>query len=250
MMVALVVLTEVSLALLIILGAVARKAMQRRARDRAAVNTLVNNIKTQRPARAQKLVEHLGNSGSLDEALPRANELIKAQNHFYQYVIDLYLSRDSKALSGFDHRLEELMEQYATVVVTHATHETETVPDPAMVATIEKLSQDAAAMSARIEELQNENAELHAHLKGAEQELDQLGREYISAFNRTKKPGAVSGHPGEVEAETQSPNTEPSPVETAPAAERHDTGLLEDLNLGELIGNDAGPIIDESATKT
>lgn len=254
MMVALVVLTEVSLALLIILGVAARKALQRRARDRAAVNTLMNSIKAQRAARTQKLAEHFGRSGSFgdEEALARASELIKSQNCFYQYVIDLYSSRDSEALSGFDHRLEELMEQHATVVLTHATHEAETVPDPAMLATIEKLSQDTAAMSARIQELENENAELHAHIKGAEQELDQLGREYVSAFNRPKKPGAANGPTTPIEPEARLPDTEPLPplVEVMPGTERRDTGLLEDLNLGELIGNDAGPIIDDNAAKT
>lgn len=254
MMVALVVLTEVSLALLIILGVVARKALQRRARDRAALNTLVTSIKTQRAARTQKLAEHLGRSGSFgdDEALTKASELIQHQNRFYQYVIDFYSGRDSEALSGFDHRLEELMEQHATVVLTPATHEAETGPDPAMLATIEKLSQDAAAMSVRIQELENENAELHAHIKGAEQELDQLGREYVSAFNRPKKPGAGSGPTTPIEPEVGLPDTEPlpPPVEVMPGTEKRDTGLLEDLNLGELIGNDAGPIIDDNPAKT
>ena len=253
MMVALIVLTEVSLALLIILSVIARKAMQRRARERAAVNTLVTSIKTQRAARTQKLAEHLGQSSSFgdDEALARASELIKSQNRFYQYVIDLYLSRDGQALSGFDHRLEEFLEQYATVAVTHATHEAETAPDPAMLATIEKLSQDAAAMSARIQELENENADLYAHIRGAEQELDQLGREYVSAFNRPKNPSEVRAQAAPVEPEARLPDTEPlsPPVEAAPVVARRDTGLLEDLNLGEMIDNNAYPTLDESPTK-
>src|SRR3569833_2648614 len=85
MMVALVVLAEVSLALLIILGLVAWKALQRRARDRAAVNTLVTSINTQRSSRTQKLTERLknNNQNNNDDALTKANELIKKQGRGY-----------------------------------------------------------------------------------------------------------------------------------------------------------------------
>src|SRR3569832_1775004 len=147
MMVALVVLAEVSLALLIILGLVAWKAFQRRARDRAAVNTLVTSINPPRTARTQKLTERLKSGGQIsdDDALTKANELIKKQNRFYQDAIDLYFNRNNEVLSSLDSRLEDLMEQYATVVVTQTF--CETAPDPATAEALEKLSNDVAAMS-------------------------------------------------------------------------------------------------------
>jgi len=265
MMVALVVLAEVSLALLIILGLVAWKALQRRARDRAAVNTLVTSINTQRSARTQKLTERLKSGGQIsdDDALTKANELIKKQNRFYQDAIDLYFSRNNEVLSSLDSRLEDLMEQYATVVVTQTN--SETAPDPATAEALEKLSKDVAAMSGSIDELRNENAELHRQLKAAEQELDQLGREYVSAFNRTKElEAAASGEAAPVDEEALLRNMDvPPPISTsAPAAvptageviaatneEKADKGLLEDLNLEELIGKDAGPAIDGGAAQ-
>src|SRR3569833_2495110 len=102
MMVALVVLAEVSLALLIILGLVAWKALQRRARDRAAVNTLVTSINAQRSARTQKLTKRLKSGGqlSVDDALTMANELIKMQYRFNQDSIDRGGGRGGEGRGG------------------------------------------------------------------------------------------------------------------------------------------------------
>src|SRR3569832_1229330 len=115
MMVALVVLAEVSLALLIILGLVAWKALQRRARDRAAVNTLVPSISTQRSARTQKLTDRLKSGGQIsdDDALTKANEHNKKQNQKKQNTNKQKNSRNNEVLSSLDSRLEDLMEQYA-----------------------------------------------------------------------------------------------------------------------------------------
>src|SRR3569832_2783289 len=120
MMVALVVLAEVSLALLIILGLVAWKALQRRARDRAAVNTLVTSINTQRSARTQTLTERLKSGGqiSADDALTKASELIKKQNRFYQDAIDLYFSRNNEVLSSLVCCFVVLLVFFVLVVVT------------------------------------------------------------------------------------------------------------------------------------
>lgn len=259
MMAALIVLAEVCLALLITLGVVMWKAWQRRTRDRAAVNTLVSSINTQRSARAQKLTERLKSGGQLSDAdvLTKANEFINKRNRFYQDAINLYFNRNNEVLSSLDNHLEELMEQYATVVVTHTNNET--VSDPTAGA-IEKLSKDVAAMSVGIDELRSENAELHRQLNAAEQELDQLSREYASAFNRTKELEAAPADEEIMLRSIEPPSLKSSATSVPQAAgdgvpvfaatsEKQDTGLLEDLNLGELIGKDAGPSIDAGIAK-
>lgn len=258
MMTLVVVLAELTLALLLILGILAWKFALRRAQEREAVNHLVASISTSRPERTQKLTDRLRSCGQLsdDDALGKANELIKKQNRFYQDTIDLYYHRNHELLSSLDGRLEDLLEQYSTIVITKPGDEA------AMIATneaIEKLSRDVAAMTKNIEELRTENEMLHRQLNAAEKELDQLGREYVSAFNINKnKTGAGGPESDEVpqaepaapsdmdvaQQETESPALvadEATAQQSNSARLEQERGLLADLDLTELIGKDAGP---------
>lgn len=255
-----VVLAELTLALLIILGLVAWKGWRRRSRERDAVQTLVTSIQSNQPARVEKLTHRLKSGGQLsdDDALVKADALIKQQNRFYQEAIDLYYSRNHEVLSRLDHRLEALIEQYgATFGAQPAAAE-----PGANAEAIAQLSRDVAAMSKDIEKLRTENTELHRQLKAAEQELDQLGREYVSAFNRQRE-AAAGAVPAAAAAATAAadaiapPPPEPIPAvtpaesEAAPTAKladgASDQGLLADLDLSELVGKDAGPATTPSS---
>lgn len=244
-----VVLAELTLALLIILGLVAWKGWRRRSRERDAVQTLVTSIQANQPARVEKLTHRLKSGGQLsdDDALVKADALIKQQNRFYQEAIDLYYSRNHEVLSRLDHRLEALIEQYGA---TFGAQPAAAEPGGNAEA-IAQLSRDVAAMSKDIEKLRTENAELHRQLKAAEQELDQLGREYVSAFNRQREAAAVAVPAAAADANELPPLPEPIPAvtpaepEPPPAARladgASDQGLLADLDLSELVGKDAGP---------
>jgi len=178
-----IVLAEISLVLLIVVGVIGVKTFNRRRRDHAAVKTLVISIKANQPARVEKLAGMLKDSNHLsdDDALNKANELIKKQNKFYQDAIDLYFTRNNEVLSKLDNRLEDLLDQYQGLL-KFTTTDNGTVDAEAM----DRLSKDIAALSKELEELRTENATLSTQLKAAEHELDQLGREYVSAFNKPK----------------------------------------------------------------
>ena len=183
MMTLTIVLAEITAVLLAVVIVITVKALRRRRRDRDAVKTLVISIKANQPARIEKLAEMLKDSNHLseDDALKKANELIKKQNKFYQDAIDLYFTRNNEVLSKLDNRLEDLLDQYQGLLKISTT-------DNAGVDTeaMGQLSKDIAALSKELEELRAENSELSTHLKAAERELDQLGREYVSAFNKPK----------------------------------------------------------------
>lgn len=178
-----VVLAEISLLLLTVVTVIAIKAFKRRCSDQEAVNTLVISIKTNQPARVEKLAGILKDTSQLsdDDALNKANELIKKQNKFYQDAIDLYFTRNNAVLSKLDNRLEDLLDQYQGLL--KVSNGDETSVDSGAV---EQLSKDIAALSRELEELRAENASLSNQLKAAENELDHLGREYVMAFNKPR----------------------------------------------------------------
>ena len=184
-----IILAEISLVLLVVLIVIAGKALARRRRDQAAVSTLLTSIKTNEPKRVEKLAGVLKDSSHLndEDALNKANELIKKQNMFYQDAIDLYFTRNHEVLSKLDSRLEGLLSQYQGMI-TVSGGEKPTVDSEA----IGQLSKDIAALSKEIEELRAENGHLTEQLKAAENELDQLGQEYVSAFNKPKVRKAKS----------------------------------------------------------
>lgn len=183
MMTLTIVLAEIATVLLAVVIVITVKALRRRRRDRDAVKTLVISIKANQPARVEKLAGMLKDSNHLseDDALSKANELIKKQNKFYQDAIDLYFTRNNEVLSKLDNRIEDLLDQYQGLLKIGTT-ENAGVDTEAMG----QLSKDIAALSKELEELRSENASLSTQLKAAEHELDQLGREYVSAFNKPK----------------------------------------------------------------
>ncbi len=283
----LIVMGEIALVLLIVLGAVLWKSLRKRTHERAAVSALVKSISDNQPARVEKLAGRLKDGAQLDDAdaLAKANELIKKQNRFYQDAIDLYFSRNNEVLSSLDHRLEDLMDQYHAFITP--SEDTGNAAPAISNEALEKLSKDIAGLTKDVEGLRSENTDLHRQLKAAEQELDYLGREYVSAFNKNK-----AANEGEGEQEITALNTvekdvaavvnataldaldkisaeplEPSSAsgdektegENAPEVaseadagtdtsppleadeEKQDQGLLVDLDLSELVGEDAAP---------
>lgn len=271
MMTWLIVLGEAVLILLIVLGVMAWRALRKRARERAAVGTLVKSITDNQAARAEKLANRLKDSAHLDDAdaLAKAHELIKKQNRFYQDAIDLYFNRNNEVLSRLDHRLEDLMEQYHIFVSPAQPEANPGLPEVDKVA-LEKLSTEIAELTKNVEGLRGKNAVLHQQLKAAEQELDHLGREYTSAFNKDKSAkaeprgltdvaqtaplmdelftspssaampatGSASSRDGGDEAAKDRQDAD----EQRPAdPDNQDRGLLADLDLSELIGEDGTP---------
>ena len=178
-----IILAEITLVLLAVVAVISVRALKKRRRDRDAVKTLVISIKANQPSRVEKLAGMLKDSNHLsdDDALNKADELIKKQNKFYQEAIDLYFSRNNEVLSKLDNRLEDLLDQYQGLLKVTTADNSGVNPEA-----MEQLSKDIAALSKELEELRTENAALSTQLKAAEQELDQLGREYVSAFNKPK----------------------------------------------------------------
>lgn len=216
MMTLTIVLAEITIVLLTVVVVISVKALRRRRRDQDAVNTLVISIKANQLARVEKLAGMLKDSSHLseDDALNKANELIKKQNKFYQDAIDLYFTRNNEILSKLDNRLEDLLDQYQGLLKISIT-------DNAGVDTeaVGQLSKDIAALSKELEELRAENVTLSTQLKAAEHELDQLGREYVSAFNKPK----VDKVKDERKEESQAAADERSAAENAAAATARST---------------------------
>lgn len=206
-----IVLAEITAVLLTVIAIIGIRALRRYRRDQAAVNTLVINIMENQSERVAKLATLLKNSNNLsaDAAQNRASELTKKQNKFYQDAIDLYFTRNSEILAKLDTRLENLLENYRTLL----NESTENKVDTAVV---DKLSQDIAALTSEIGELHTENTNLNTQLQAAEKELDQLGREYISAFKKSKvekpKTEASEGNTGPDDGQTPAEAIEDIPV--------------------------------------
>ena len=179
-----IILAEITIVLLGVVTVIGVKALRRRRRDQDAVNTLVISIKANQPARVEKLKGILIDSSNLSEedASEKANELIKKQNKFCQEAVDLYLTRNNEILSKLDNRLEDLLGQYRGFLKITTQEDVRVDPEA-----MEQFSKDIAALSKEIEELRTENSTLSTQLKAAEDELDQLGREYVSAFNKPKQ---------------------------------------------------------------
>jgi cell division protein FtsB len=231
-----IVLAELCLVLVIALAVIAVRALRRRRRDRAAVETLVTSIKAQQPARVEKLAEALKNSAQFndEDALSKANEFIRKQNRFYQDAIDLYFTRNHEVLSKLDGRLEELLSQYQALTTPGEGHDN---------AKVEQLSKDIASLSRDLESLRTENATLTEQLKAAEHELDQLGREYVSAFNRPKggavgPPAAEQVHEmetGNAEWETHAEAQTGAEPEAVVVEEAKSEDALTDMDLIDLL---------------
>jgi hypothetical protein len=200
-----IILAEITTVLLAVVIVITVKALRKRRRDRDAVKTLVISIKANQPARIEKLAGMLKDSNHLseDDALNKANELIKKQNKFYQDAIDLYFTRNNEVLSKLDNRLEDLLDQYQGLLKVSTT-ENAAVDTEAMG----QLSKDIATLSKELEELRAENDTLSTQLKAAEHELDQLGREYVSAFNRPKADKAKPEEQKEAQEEAQAVDIE------------------------------------------
>lgn len=255
-----IILAEICLVLTAVIAVIGVKAMSRRRHDRAAVNTLVTSIKTNQPARVEKLAEALKDSGQLSDvdALGKANELIKKQNKFYQDAIDLYFTRNHEVLSKLDSRMEELLSQYQGLFAGSGGDAT-SMDNAAM----EELSKGIASLSREIEELRTENTNLTSQLKAAEHELDQLGQEYVSAFNKPKtdkKPKAATtteeGTEREASAESKEAETDgeaemTNPPESAQETET-ETEMAADIEAEEKVEtkaeaeNEVMPAADET----
>ena len=139
-----IILAEITLVLLVVISVIAVRTLRRRRRDQDAVKTLVISIKANQPARVEKLAGMLKDSNHLseDDALNRANELIKKQNKFYQDAIDLYFTRNNEVLSKLDSRLEGLLDQYQELLKVSVTDNSSVNPEA-----MEQLSNDIASLS-------------------------------------------------------------------------------------------------------
>jgi hypothetical protein len=245
MMTLTIVLAEITIVLLAVVIVISVRALKRRRSDRDAVNTLVISIKANQPARVEKLAGMLKDTTELsdDDALEKSHELIKKQNKFYQDAINLYFNRNNEILSKLDNRLEDLLDQYQGLLKV-STDESAAVDSEA----VGQLSKEISALSKDLEEMRTENATLSQQLKAAEHELDQLGREYVSAFNKPK--GDKSKHEDDkssvdageestetskneqvVATETDDGESEPAVAEEAETARTQTAEAVEDEGL-------------------
>lgn len=226
-----IVLAEICLVLLAVIVVISFKAWNCRRRGKAAVDTLVTSIQAHKTERVEKLAGMLKESGQLSDsdALGKANELIKKQNKFYQDAIDLYFTRNHEVLSKLDNRMEDLLNQYQGLFKgggDEGAAETDN-------AAVEQLSKDIAALSKELEALRSENANLTSQLKAAEHELDQLGQEYVSAFNKpkeNKKRQAADVSPEEERGEDGADSDEEAPV-TASAEGAQEVAIPDDAGV-------------------
>lgn len=235
-----IVLAEISIALAVVLAVIGVRALRRRRLERAAAVTLATRIKTNAPARVEKLAGALRSGGGLndEDALAKANELIKMQNKFYREAIDLYFTRSHDLLSKLDGRLEALLSHYQVMIVPGEG--AAGAVDEALTA---QLSDHIAALGQDLETLRQENAVLVEQLKAAEHELDQLGREYVSAFNKPKVARPHDEKPPESEAVPPDSLAE-STVTPPPAIEEDDRPAPEAIAREEAAAPQGHPAGD------
>jgi hypothetical protein len=226
-----IILGEICLVLAVALLVIGGKALRHHRRGKAAAKTLVTSIKEKQSARVEKLAGMIKVSGQFndEDALGKANEFIKKQNKFYQDAIDLFFNRNHDVLSRLDSRIEDLLNQYQTLI-TAADGDASPVDSIA----VERLSKDIMALSKELEGLRAENANLASQLKAAEHELDQLGQEYVSAFNKPKVNKPKMG-----EAKLHQASREAKHAGTVPAAVKTSKSQGEDERVTKPIAEEA-----------
>lgn len=153
---------------------VARARSQRR-RSRASARRFVERIRGQEPERLAAVRERLTGAGGVDEkaVLRQAEELMARERSVYSGVLKAVLGRDANALEDLEQRVAELADGYRMLgeLSGRASHPP---GDGARSTELQGINAD----------LQSQNRELQAQLTQANENLENLTREYMAVYRQ------------------------------------------------------------------
>ncbi|MEJ2344050.1 MAG: hypothetical protein P8076_04910 [Gammaproteobacteria bacterium] len=179
----LVVAVEALLALGVLFVLHLARARTQRRRSRASARRLVERIRGQEPERLTAVRQLLITAGGMDEkaALRQADELMARERSVYSRVLTAFLGRDVNALDDLEQRVAELADGYRK---------------------LGELSGRAPHPSGDDADLQRQNRELQSQLAQANENLENLTREYMAVYrqqaaSKEKSAGAAAPKPPE-----------------------------------------------------
>lgn len=189
----LIVLGEIIFALAIVIVVILVRWVMLKNRDKAAVTALEGRL-TRNEDKRQEWYQNILTEGQEqpDTAFKdMAQGWVEKENKFYGKLIEMYMHRNSTAMSSLDKLLHDYSSSYMDLVITmrdrlgqeqsNLTEETK--------AQIERMAEEGVKIAQEMEILRGENERLSKELASAYSEIEQAMKEYSLAF----RPGGMTG---------------------------------------------------------
>ncbi|KAF0191151.1 MAG: hypothetical protein FD165_2083 [Gammaproteobacteria bacterium] len=180
-----VLLVELTVALLVIIGVTVFIAFRRHRQVSVALQIFKQKQMSSGSARQEELLNELKEAlrDENDEIILKAEQIIESERVFHNRVIDAFRTRDREAIVKLDDWAKDLVVPYRSLiseVVGSSEKERKEIT--------EKLSEMEEAMEA----LASERDRMTEELRKKEQEVESMVSEYVSAV-RDKDPRSDSG---------------------------------------------------------
>lgn len=184
-----VLLVELTIALLVIIGVAAFIVLRRRRQENVVLNMVEKNRMSSEPVRHDELLAALREAlkDEDDEIKIKAEQIIESERIFHKRVIDAFRARDREAIVKLDEWTKELAAPYRSLIsAVVGSSEKE------MQEITEKLGEMEEAMAA----LASERDRMIEELRKKDQEVDSMVSEYVST-GRGKEPRSDVDEPAD-----------------------------------------------------
>lgn len=253
----LIVMGEIIFALVVVIIAILARWMMLKKRDKAAVTALEVRL-TRNEDKREEWYQNILTEGQEkpDSAFKEmAQGWVEKENKFYGKLIEMYMHRNSTAMSSLDKLLHDYSSSYMELVVMMRDQlgEKEANINEETRVQIERMAEEGVKIAQEMEVLRGENERLSKELANAYSEIEQAMKEYSMAF----RPGGMTGS----NAVPAAPTSVAPAVEAQPAPVAEDTveseaeGVVEPMvatfspEQGESAEAEPLPVLDESVEK-
>ncbi len=180
-----VLLVELTVALLVIIGVTAYIAFRRHRQVTVALQIIKQKQMSSEPVRQEELLNELREAlrDENDEIRLKAEQIIESERVFHNRVIDAFRTRDREAIVKLDDWAKDLVVPYRSLISDVVGSS-----EKEMKEITEKLGEMEEAMEA----LASERDRMTEELRKKEQEVESMVSEYVSAV-RDKDPRNDSG---------------------------------------------------------
>lgn len=222
----LIVMGETIFALVVVIAVILVRWVMLKKRDKAAVTTLEGRL-TRNEEKRQEWYQNILTEGEPepDSAFKEmAHGWVEKENKFYGKLIEMYMHRNSTAMSSLDKLLHDYSSSYMELVIMMRDRlgEKEANFNEETRAQVERMAEEGVKIAQEMEILRGENERLSKELASAYSEIEQAMKEYSMAF----RPGGMTGS-----------NVAPAaPTPVAPAVEAQPAPVVEETAESEAEG--------------
>ncbi|MBI3771493.1 MAG: hypothetical protein HY272_02130 [Gammaproteobacteria bacterium] len=219
----LIVMGEIILALVVVIAVILARWITLKKRDKAAVIALEGRL-TRNEDKRQEWYHNILTEGEEepDSAFKEmAHGWVEKENNFYGKLIEMYMHRNSTAMSSLDKLLHDYSSSYLELVVMmrdRLGNQQANINEETR-AQIERMAEEGVKIAQEMEILRGENERLSKELASAYSEIEQAMKEYSMAF----RPGGMMG-------------SNVAPAAPAPAVESQPTPSEEEMPENEAEG--------------